>query len=52
MNGKTSKLIKKIASERGNTTPKHIRALKRDWYQLTTAQRTQRRKDYQNEITQ
>lgn len=52
MNGKTAKLIRKVAKKRGTRKPKEIKALKRDWYSLNRHERTKRRKEYQQEIAQ
>lgn len=50
MNRATAKLLRKVAKARGTTRPRDIRALKRDWYSLNRKERTQRRKEYEEEI--
>lgn len=45
MNGRTAKLLRKVAREMGNTTPRHIRSLKRWWYSLNRHERTKERKN-------
>lgn len=52
MNGKTAKLLRKVAKERGNRSPRFIRSLKRKWYALNRHERAEKRKEYQQEIQQ
>jgi hypothetical protein len=51
MNGRTSKLLRKVADKRGmGKSKRYSRWLKRQWYSLTTQQRTKTRTMLQNFI--
>jgi len=52
MNGKTAKLIKKVAKARGIMHRRYINSLKQEWYNLNRHERAERHKEWQEEVEQ
>lgn len=52
MNGRTATLIRKVVSARGSRHPRYIRSLKRTWYSLNRHERTEKRKEWKEEVAE
>lgn len=50
MNGKTAKLLRKVANHRGKNNRQYRSKLKRMWYSLNRHERAEKRKELKAEI--